>query len=53
MFLMVGENRCPSCGIAGKLWKKKPEVYRCPSCSTIFNEFGVVSLGVEKEMEFT
>ncbi|NOZ81574.1 MAG: hypothetical protein GXO63_00255 [Candidatus Micrarchaeota archaeon] len=53
MFLMVGENRCPSCGIVGETWKKKPEVFKCPSCNAIFNEFGIIAPGVEKELEFT
>lgn len=42
MFMMVSKNRCPNCGVVGKYWKKKPEVFICPVCETIFNEFMLV-----------
>lgn len=50
MFMLIGGNRCPSCGVVGKIWKKEPEVYICPLCETIFNEFGLVKLA--KKMKF-
>ncbi len=45
---LIGKRRCPACGIKGKLWKRKPEVFICPTCSSVFNEFGVV---LESQME--
>ncbi|MBR9682332.1 MAG: hypothetical protein GOV02_01530 [Candidatus Aenigmarchaeota archaeon] len=42
MFIVMTKNHCPSCGIKGDLWKRKPEVRICPGCNTYFNEFGIV-----------
>lgn len=41
-FILIGENKCPNCGVKGNQWKKKPEVYMCPACNSFFNEFGMV-----------
>ncbi|MFH1445266.1 MAG: hypothetical protein ABIF08_02170 [Nanoarchaeota archaeon] len=35
-------NKCPLCGTSGKNWQKKPEVFVCPSCSSVFSRFGLV-----------
>ena len=43
MFIVMKKQHCPSCGIKGNLWKRKPEVRVCPGCSTYFNEFGIVA----------
>lgn len=51
---MIGKGRCPACGIKGKMWKKAPDIFRCPTCSTFFNEFGlIVESQLEKGEEFT
>lgn len=52
MFTMISGKRCPACGITGKIWKKKPEVFICPICETIFNEFGFVTEPQQKEVRF-
>ncbi len=49
MFMVVGEDKCPSCGVSGKVWKKKPELYICPSCNTIFHEFGLLFQGARQD----
>jgi len=36
------KDRCPMCGARGRVWNKKPEVFRCISCLSIFSEFGLV-----------
>jgi ribosomal protein L37AE/L43A len=43
-------EKCPLCGTHGKLWHKKPEVWQCPNCASIFSKFGVV-VESENEME--
>jgi rubrerythrin len=43
------DRRCPLCGTSGKLWHKDPAIFRCPNCSSIFSQFGMV---IEKESEF-
>ncbi len=53
MIMVISENRCPNCGVVGKSWKKKPEVFLCPLCSTIFNEFGLVAQGQQQDMMYT
>jgi len=45
---MMFSDNCPVCGTTGKIWNKSPEVWKCPSCSTIFSHFGLV---VETERE--
>ena len=47
---MISEKYCPNCGINGKEWEKNPKVLVCPICSTIFSEFGFVSIGDEQEV---
>jgi uncharacterized Zn finger protein (UPF0148 family) len=42
------QNKCPQCGIFGRLWNKEPEVFVCPNCSSLFSKFGFV-LEAEKE----
>jgi hypothetical protein len=39
---LIGKGRCPGCGIKGKVWKKNPDIFRCPTCSSFFNQFGMV-----------
>jgi ribosomal protein L37AE/L43A len=41
-------ERCPVCGTDGRVWNRKPEVFQCPNCSSIFSPFGMV-LETEKE----
>jgi len=41
-------EKCPVCGTHGKIWHKKPEVFQCPKCTSIFSRFGLV---VESETE--
>ena len=43
MFMMIGKDNCPSCGVESKVWKKNPTVFMCPKCKSVFSEFGVVS----------
>lgn len=50
MFILISKNYCPSCGVVGKIWNKKLKIFICPVCNTIFNEFGFVTIGTEKEM---
>ena len=43
MFMLIGEGkRCPTCGVKGKNWNKKTEVFHCPSCKSVFSEFGII-----------
>lgn len=49
MFIIIGEKRCPNCGVLGKSWDKKLKIFVCPACNTIFNEFGFITTGAEKE----
>lgn len=51
MFVFISEKHCPSCGTMGKIWKKDPEVFMCPHCSSFYNEFGVV-LEAKRQEEF-
>jgi ribosomal protein S27E len=50
MFFMIGDKKCPNCGVEGKLWKKAPEVFVCPMCSSIFNKFGLIVDGEKQEV---
>jgi ribosomal protein L37AE/L43A len=43
-------EKCPVCGTHGKIWNKSPEVWKCPNCSSIFSQFGLV-IEAEKEAE--
>jgi hypothetical protein len=45
---LIGKGLCPACGIKGKLWKKDPDIFRCPTCSSFFNEFGII---IESRLE--
>jgi ribosomal protein L37AE/L43A len=45
---MVFTEKCHVCGTTGKLWQKKPEVWKCPNCQSVFSHFGVV---LETEVE--
>lgn len=40
---------CPMCNTAGKMWNKDPIVFRCPNCSSIYSNFGII---LEAEKEF-
>jgi hypothetical protein len=42
---MFTANNCPSCGLQGKKMKGTTELRKCPACSTVFSEFGVVHEG--------
>lgn len=50
---MVSDKCCPNCGITGKKWKEKPEIFVCPLCSAVFSEFGIVSIGEEQEVSLS
>ncbi|MFH1473715.1 MAG: hypothetical protein ABIE55_02370 [Candidatus Aenigmatarchaeota archaeon] len=39
---MIGKKICPLCGVKGNTWKKDRNVFVCPSCSSFFNDFGIV-----------
>jgi len=39
---LIGKGLCPTCGIKGKLWKRNPNIFRCPTCNSFFNEFGII-----------
>ncbi|MFH0956842.1 MAG: hypothetical protein V1813_03195 [Candidatus Aenigmatarchaeota archaeon] len=45
---MLFTEKCHVCGTQGKLWQKKPDVWKCPSCKSVFSHFGVV---LETEIE--
>lgn len=50
---LIGKRRCPSCGIKGKIWKKEPDVFVCPSCKAFFSEFGIIlESEIKKESMF-
>jgi hypothetical protein len=36
------KDRCPLCGAKGRVWHKEPEVFRCPSCMSVYSEFGFI-----------
>ncbi len=36
------KDKCPLCGTSGITWKKDPEVFTCPNCSSLFSRFGLV-----------
>ena len=44
-------ERCPLCGTNGRVWNKKPEVFICPNCSSLFSEFGLVMEAQKEEPE--
>ncbi len=51
---LIGKRRCPNCGVKGKLWRRKPNVYICPNCKTFFSDFGIVlSSRVREEEDLT
>ena len=35
-------ERCPMCGVHGKVWNKEPEVFKCPNCLTFYSKFGLL-----------
>jgi len=41
MFI-VFRNKCPVCGTKGKVWHKRPRVFVCPHCLTIYSNYGIV-----------
>jgi hypothetical protein len=43
------DDKCPMCGTVGKIWHKNPVVFRCPNCSSIYSDYGLV---LEAEKEF-
>lgn len=50
MFIVFDKDCCPSCGTTGKNVKKKPDMFSCPKCNTIFNEFGIISqMNIEED----
>jgi len=51
------KNKCPFCGTFGKTWSKKPDVFICPNCTTVFSVFGVIAqseseMGMEDMLNF-
>jgi ribosomal protein L37AE/L43A len=49
MMYLIGKRRCPNCGVKGKIWRRKPDVFVCPNCNTFFSEFGIVLELFKKE----
>ena len=45
--MFIFTRNCPSCCTTGQVWKRKPRVCVCPTCATIFGEFGVIAEGNE------
>lgn len=51
---LIGKGRCPACGVKGKVWKRRPNIFRCSTCNAFFNEFGLIlEFRGGKEDEFT
>lgn len=42
------DNKCPICGTLGRVWHKNPQTFRCPNCSSIYSEFGMI-IEIENE----
>jgi hypothetical protein len=42
------DEKCPVCGVHGRLWNKTPQAFVCPKCSSFFTPFGLV---LESEQE--
>ena len=38
----MAKEKCPLCGTKGRVWNRKPEVFRCPNCLSVYSEFGLV-----------
>ncbi|MBI4016045.1 MAG: hypothetical protein HY362_05015 [Candidatus Aenigmarchaeota archaeon] len=51
--MFINESRCPSCGIESNVFMKDPKIFICPTCSTVFSEFGLVRSGVEQEVQLS
>ncbi|NOX71248.1 MAG: hypothetical protein GXO64_00930 [Candidatus Micrarchaeota archaeon] len=49
--LIAFDKRCPVCGTNGDLWKKKPRIFVCPHCSSVYSEFGLVLTPAEEREE--
>jgi hypothetical protein len=45
------KEQCPHCGTFGKLWNKSPEAFICPSCFSVFSEFGFITQPETEDME--
>lgn len=50
--LIAFNNRCPICGTNGQEWSRKPAVFMCPHCSSMYSEFGLVLTPKEEQEEF-
>lgn len=42
MFMMIDSDRCPACCLVGKRIQSMTGIFVCPSCNTVFGEFGIV-----------
>ena len=54
--MLIGDKKCPTCGVTGKVWKRQPEVLVCGLCNSYFAEFGIVvesQIGQEDEDQMT
>jgi len=50
---LIGKKRCPNCGIKGKIWKRKPDIFVCSKCNSFFNEFGIIlESKIDRERDF-
>jgi len=45
------KNSCPVCSMESGKWKGERNLFMCPSCSTVFSEFGIISSGEAKEVD--
>jgi len=35
-------DKCPLCGTMGEKWDIDEQMFRCPNCSSVYSEFGLV-----------
>jgi len=48
----MNSEKCPSCGTFGKNWENEENVFHCPSCLTIYSEFGLVLEAQKRAPDF-
>ena len=41
--MTIFKDTCPLCNTTGKVWHKKPEVFLCGKCSTLYSKYGLVA----------
>jgi len=49
--LISFNKRCPLCGTNGSIWNRKPEIFACPHCSSVYSEFGLVLTPQDEQEE--